>query len=367
MAKKMKFGLIGTGRIAYTHLAAMKLASEKVELTAACDVREDAVRQFAREAGINAVYTDTATMLKEADIDAVTISVSHDWHAPLAIAAVEAGKHVLLEKPMAISMQECRDIIAAAEKAGVTLMVAQHLRHIPTYMGARRLIQEGELGRIWCARSDSWMPAVMSRTAPPERMGDRPWLLDGKQSGGVSLIQNAIHFIDLFRYLIGDARRVFGKCWTDHPLFTGGAEDRAVATIEFENGAIGHISNSWTTRTPWFFQFMLLGDEGSLYTPIPEMGSGQRPDFPPAWVSCPRHDTEEAGPGLQLPQFVPIDPPEGLFSDDPYTNELVHFVECCQQGKEPVSSGRDNLGTMKIIFGIYESSRTGQMVDLSAL
>jgi predicted dehydrogenase len=350
----------------------MRRASEKVELTAACDVREDAVRQFAGEAGIDAVYTDATVMLKEADIDAVIICVSHDWHAPLAMAAAKAGKHVLLEKPMAVTLQQCRDIIAAAEKAGVTLMVAQQFRHVPSYIGARRLIQQGALGRIWGARADVWLPIVLSRSSGlPARFARLPeesrWLFDGRRSGGVSVIQNAIHFIDLFRYLIGDARRVFGRCWTDHPAFTNEAEDRAMITIEFQNGAIAHISNSWTTRTPWFFQFMVFGDEGSVYTPIPEPGSGIPAHGAPAVVSCPRYDLEGVEPGPQSCPFVPIEAPEGLFSEDPYANELVHFLECCQQGTEPVSSGRDNLETMKVIFGIYQSSRTGQMVNLSDL
>lgn len=178
---------------------------------------------------------------------------------------------------------------------------------------------------------------------------------------------NAIHFIDLLRYFIGDANRVFGTCWTDHPLFTGGAEDRVMATIEFENGAIGHISSSWTTRAPWLFQFMLLGDEGTVYTPIPPEGTtGFALQEMPAMVSSSKRDKEEQF-ALQK-SFVPVEPvTEGLACDNSYANEIVHFAECCQEGKEPISSGKDNLGTMKIIFGIYESSRTGKIVDLSTL
>ena len=137
--EKLKIGIIGTGSISVLHLWAINRASEKVKLTAACDVREDAVRQFAKSAGLDTVYTDAATMLKEADIEAVDICASHQWHRELAIASVEAGKHVLLEKPMAILMQECRDILAAADKAGVTLMVGQQLRHHPNYMAVRCL------------------------------------------------------------------------------------------------------------------------------------------------------------------------------------------------------------------------------------
>ncbi|MEE8353158.1 MAG: Gfo/Idh/MocA family oxidoreductase [Dehalococcoidales bacterium] len=217
------------------------------------------------------------------------------------------------------------------------------------------------------ARSDSWLPVALPRTVPSALSSARPWLLDGKRSGGVSLIQSAIHCIDLFRYFIGDAKRVFGTCWTGHPAFTGGAEDRAMATVEFENGAIAHISNSWSTRTPWHFQFMLLGDEGSTYTPVPESESGISVHEAPAVVSSPRHDIDGGGPGMQSRPFVPIDPPEGLLSNNPYANEIDHFADCCANGTEPISSGRDNLGTMKIIFGIYESSRTCEMVDLSTL
>jgi len=371
MAEPLKIGLIGTGSISQLHLMAMNRASEKVKLTAACDVREDAVRQFAKKAGIDAVYTDAAVMLKEAVIDAVDICASHHWHRDLAIASAEADKHVFLEKPMAISMQECRDIIAATDKAGVTFMVGQQLRHVPSYVGVQSLIQEGELGEVWGVRSDSWLPVLMSRSAPtgPYAQNEQlRWRLDGKQAGGGSLIWNATHFIDLFRYFIGDARRVSAKCWTGHTMFTGGAEDSAMATIEFENGAVGHISNSWSTRTPWQFQFMLLGTEGSIYTPVVTGGNALEQHEAPAVVSSARHDIEGAGPGgIPSRPFVPIDPPDGLFSDNPYANEIAHFADCCKQGREPISSGHDNLGTMKILFGIYESSRTGEPVDLDTI
>jgi len=371
MPRPLKIGLIGTGFIARSHLQAFSRFPERVQLTAVCDSREEAAREFAGEAKVDTVYLDPMRLLREADVDAVDICTPNHLHAPITIAAAEVGKHVLLEKPMAITMQECREMVEATEKAGVTFMVAQQLRYLPNYRGVRRLIGEGELGRIWGARTDTWLPAILSRSAPtpgsPQPGEQVRWRLDVKRSGGVSLIDNAIHFIDLFRYLIGDARRVFGTCWTDHPLFAGGAEDRAMATIEFENGAIAHVSNSWTTRTPWVFQWMILGDEGSVYTPIPPEGAtGFSLQEAPAMVSSAKRDQ---GSRFALQKsFVPVEPfTEGLACDNSYANEIVHFAECCQEGREPISSGRDNLGTMAIIFGIYESSRTGGMVDISSL
>jgi len=368
---KLKIGIIGTGSISMLHLWAISQAAEKVKLTAACDIREDAVHQFAKSAGLDRVYTDAVTMLKEADIDAVDICASHQWHKELAIASAEAGKHILLEKPMAISMHECRDILAAADKAGVTLMIGQQLRYNPNYIAVQRLIQEGELGQVWGLRTDSWLPVIMSRSINNNQFAQNEllkWRIDKNRSGGGSLIWNAIHFIDLFRYFIGNAKRVFAKCWTDHPIFSGGAEDRVMATIEFENGAVGHISNSWTTRAPWQFQFMILGTEGSIYTPVNPSATSIEQHEAPAVVSCPKYDIGEAGSGGRVSEpFVPIELPEGLFSNNPYVNEFAHFTDCCRNGKEPISSGRDNLHTMKTVFGIYEASRRGEMVDLNEL
>lgn len=371
MTKPLKIGLIGTGAISNLHLLAMNMAKEKVKLTAVCDIREDAVRQFASQAKIKAVYTDALMMLKEADIEAVDICASHHVHRDLAVASAEAGKHVLLEKPMAISLQECRDIIAATQKAGTTLMIGQQLRYVPSYIAVQKLIKDGELGEVWGLRSDSWLPVVMSRSVPDSYTTPNEaikWRRDGKKAGGGSLIWNAMHFIDLFRYFIGDSKRVFARCWTNHPDMTGGAEDRVMATIEFENGAIGHISNSWSTWTPWMFQFMILGTKCSIYTPALPDGNPLEQHEAPAVISCAKHDVPERRSGI-MPScsFVAINPPEEVFSRNPFTNELAHFADCCRSGKEPISSGKDNLGTMKIVFGIYESSRTGKIVDLNTL
>ncbi len=367
MPEPLKIGLIGTGSISAIHLMALNQVSDKLKLTAVCDVREDAVKRFAERAGIDAVYTDAETMLRQEDLDAVDIAASHHWHRDLAIAAADAGKHVFLEKPMANNLQECREIIEATDRAGVTFMVGQQLRHVPSYVAVKRMIDDGELGRVWGARSDSWLPVVMKREAPA---GNRSsgWRLDGQQAGGGSLIWNAVHFIDLLRYFLGDASRVFGACWTDHPMFTGGAEDRAMATVEFSSGAIAHLSNSWSTRTPWQFQLMLLGDEGSVYTPVVEGGNPLEQHEAPAVVSAPRFDVEDSSvPGGTRRPFVPIDTPDDLYSDNPYVNELAHFADCVNTGQEPISSGHDNLGTMKILYGIYESSRRREMLDLADL
>lgn len=363
MTQPLKVGLIGTGSISRLHLQAYNQFPDRVKLNAVCDISEEAVNQFAEQAGLATVYTDAAEMLKKADIDAVDICAIHDQHAPLAIAAAAAGKHVLLEKPMATTMQDCYKIVEATDKAGITFMVAQQLRFLPSYARVQQLIQEGELGRIWSVRSDNWTPGFRSRTSSPRADW---WGLDGKRAGGGALPMFATHHIDLFRYFIGDIKKVWGKVWTDHPLFTNGADDRAVATLEFENGAVGHLSTSYSSLGPHSHQFIVFGDEGTIYTAATPGSNPIAQHQSPAMVSSIKRD-KDAEPG-QFAGFVPVveatgEPDYSL----PYVNQILYFAGCCQKGKEPLTSGKDNLGTMKAIFGIYESSRTGKTIDLANL
>ena len=146
MATPLKVGLVGTGGISNAHMTAYLNHPDRVQLTAVCDIAEPLAQEYAKKTGVEAVYTDFDKMLREADIDAVDNCTGHAQHAPLTIAAAEAGKHVIVEKAMALTVQECRDMIAAADKAGVTLMVAQHLRYSPEARAVKSFIDEGKLG-----------------------------------------------------------------------------------------------------------------------------------------------------------------------------------------------------------------------------
>lgn len=137
MSKPLRVGLIGAGAVCGLHLPAYREFSDRVALAAVCDLSEDAARNRAHEAGVELVYTNPIEMLREAAIDALDICTTHDQHAPLAIAGAESGRHVLVEKPMACSMEECRAMVDAADEAGVTLMVAHYQRLVPTHRAAR--------------------------------------------------------------------------------------------------------------------------------------------------------------------------------------------------------------------------------------
>lgn len=353
----MKVGLVGTGAMAYAHLPAYLKFSEKIQLTAVCDIREEAVKSYAKTANISSVYTDFEKMLKNEDIDAVDICTIHDQHRLQTIIAAEAGKHILLEKPMACTIQECQDMIKATEKAGVTFMLAQVLRYLPTSQTVLNLIKSEAIGVINATRCDSILKQSLI-------LPHNHWMFDGSRAGGGVLITLSIHLIDLMRYFLGDIQKVSGICKTINPLFINGAEDFASATLEFKSGAIGNIFASLSTsRTPWNIKYVIFGDSGTIYSNSPSV---EKSSYQIGNVVMSSRKKDKEMETSQKGRFTEIKPThDGLVGDNPFINEILHFAECCQSNKEPYSSGKDNINTMRVIFGIYKSASTNEVIDLN--
>jgi len=156
VASPLRVALVGAGNIASHHLPAYRRFPDEVVLVAVCDVNEGAARKRAQEAGVEPVFADVAMLLREVDCDALDICATPDQHAPIVHAAIAAGKHVLVEKPFALTLADCRELVAAADRARVTLMVAQNQRFLPTHQAARAIIASGELGEIRAVRTDSF-------------------------------------------------------------------------------------------------------------------------------------------------------------------------------------------------------------------
>ena len=342
--------------MAYAHLQAYLKFPEKVKLTAVCDIREEAAKTYAKTAHVRSVYTDFEQMLNNEDIDAVDICTIHDQHKYQTILAAEAGKHILLEKPMACSIQDCRDMLKATEKSGVTYMIAQVLRYLPSSQAVLSLMENEEIGSIYAVRGDSILK--QSLILPHDH-----WMFDANRAGGGVLITLSIHLIDLLRFFIGDVKKVSGLCKTYSPLFTNGAEDFSSATLEFKSGTIGNIFGSLSVgRTPWNIRYMIFGDSGTIYSNPPARKKGHY-QIGNAVLSSKKLDISSKT--SQKGEFTPVIQDSTILAgDDPFINEVIHFVDCCQTDKEPISSGKDNLNTMKVIFGIYKSSKTNKFVNL---
>ncbi len=328
-------------------------------MVSVCDINAKSMKLYAKRAKVGSVYTDFEKMLKEEDIDAVDICTIHDQHKIQTIMAAETGRHILLEKPMACTLQDCRDIVRATEKAGVTFMIALVLRYLPSSQAVLELIQNEELGSIRAVRGDSILK--QSIILPHDH-----WMFDGNRAGGGVLITLSNHIIDLLRYFLGDVKRVSCICKTMNSLFINGAEDFASASLEFKTGAIGNIFSSFSIgRTPWNIKYIIYGESGTIYSNPPPIEKSHQ-QIGNAVISSRTHDKD--GITSKKGEFTPIKPNyKYIVGDDPFANEIILFVDCCQTYKTPISNGKDNLDTMKIIFGLYKSSDSNKAIDLSNL
>jgi len=364
MPKPLKVGLIGAGGISNRHMDAYLRHPDRVRLTAVCDIVPSLADAYAQKTGVDAVYADVHEMLAEADIEAVDICTGHASHAPISIAAAKAGKHVLVEKAMALDVDACREMIDAAEAAGVTLMVAQHLRYSPEARAVKRCIDAGRIGVVQAARTHVIMQGPQ-----------KSWMNDAAAGGGVLLL-NSVHHIDLLRYYIGNVKRVTGVVKSVQPQMENGAEDLAAATLEFDNGAIGDLFASWTTyvarNAP---SYTLIGSKGTIQSTPPQLGD--QSDTPVRHFGAvlvadkekldPRNKPGDLAKILN-PPFQPLATrADELPSPNYFVNEILHFADCAKSGREPLSSGRDNIDTVKVVVGIFESSRTGKAVYLADL
>lgn len=357
MATPLKIGLIGAGGISGSHLRAFPFAPDRIRLTAVFDVNPAAAEKRAAEAGGAAVFPTLDAMLADGDFDAALICTVHDQHRDGVLRCLAAGKHVLVEKPLGVNYAECQEMVAAAGAADRVLMVAQCQRYVPSYVGVRRLLRDGRLGDVRAVRFDSHQH--IQSFVPADH-----WLLDGKAAGGGIVISVSVHRIDLMRYFIGDVKRVCAVGRRTSPAFRNNAENFVAATLEFENGAIGEMFGTYSGyRMPWGEMFMIFGDRGTIHA-VPALGD---------YLGGARIATMDAPNPIhewldQYAGFTPLATGDaGLPSEDEFVNQLLHFADCVHTGAEPWSSGRDNLGTMRVVFGIYESLRTGAPVELAAL
>ena len=179
------------------------------------------------------------------------------------------------------------------------------------------------------------------------------------------MIGVGVHRLDLMRFLVGDVRQVVSAAVkTSNPKFVNGAEEFAATTLEFDNGALGQAFATVSAyRTPWSEQLLVFGEHGTIHASPPPGKMRSR-----AFVASERRSAPVVDWADQFDGFEAIDvDAEGLPSESGQVNEILHVASCCATGAEPLSSGRDNLGTMKLVAGIYESARTGQPVELADL
>lgn len=350
---KIKIGIIGTGNIGHTHITAY-LKNENVELYALCDIDAKRVEEVGKKYNVTRTYTDLDEMLKLEELDAVSVCTWNSAHAVCTIAALNAGKHVLCEKPMAMNAEEAKEMQAASEAAGKVLMVGFVRRFGNDCKVLKDFIATDFFGDLYYSKA-----TYLRRNGNPGG-----WFGDKSRSGGGPLIDLGVHVIDLVRFIMGNPKPISVYGVTFQKLFDRrelkdkkgyeaaskkeneicDVEDLASALIRFDNGAVLSLEAS--------FSLNMKKDEGKIELFGTKGGASLNPDI--------EMYTEMNGYMVD----VNMNMKTALAFDGLFENEINHFVECVKDGVTCISPANQGVEIMRILDSIYESARIGHEIIL---
>lgn len=345
MNNKLKIGLLGCGGIAQiAHLPALRKA-ENVQFTAICDVAEDLVNRMASRYEVDDVYTDHHEFLEKANIDAVLLPVGHAFHAPLSIDCMKAGKHVLCEKPMAVNVSECEEIVQVSEETGMKFQLACMKRYDPGAQFAQRFVAN-EMGERLAVNSwycDSVFHGQYVKTFNLPLIGSDTQ----KRAGGTGdreldiILGHGVHAVDFIRYFAGDIVAVTTKKAEK-------AHDVAlISLLEFADGACGTFQLVSVVKMDWYEGITIHGQNGSV-------------------------DVRVKFPYFKRPADVKVfDAKLGEYrspvgaDSDPYERQLEAFASAVLKDQDVVPSAIDGLADQKVLAAIHTSMQTGKRVEIS--
>lgn len=333
--EKIRLAVIGAGAIAQVaHIPTWKKLPD-VELVAVCDTVKARAKAVAEKFRIPRYYTNDDEVLKLDDIHAVDVCVPTNVHMPVATAALSAGKHVLVEKPMARNVEESEKMLDAARRYQRKLMVAMNVRFRRDVVNLKSFVDGGELGEVFYVKS-GWLRRQ-------ERWSEHSWLFQKKYSGGGVLMDLGIQMLDLSLWLLGNRKAKSVKATTYNKVAKLEVEDAAVAFIHFEDGTTLTLEVGWTLLTEDDFLYTnLFGTRGgALLNPLRVMKEmhGSLVNLTPAREEKPTNTYKRS-----------------------YESELRHFVKCLREDIHMFSSGEESLERMRIIEKMYQSAATGKEV-----
>lgn len=340
MSAPLRIALVGCGRISANHFEAIARV-DGLELSAVCDVVESRAREAGEKLGVP-WFTSYEKMLAEADCDAVTIATPSGLHPPQGILAARAGKHVISEKPMAISLAGADALVQACDGAGVRLFVVKQNRLNATVQLVKRALDKGRFGRLFLANT------TVHWSRPQSYYDQAPWRGTWEFDGGAFMNQ-ASHYVDLMQWLVGPVESVIAKTATMARRIE--AEDTGAAVLKFRNGALGVIEVTMLTYPKNLEgSFTLIGEKGTA-----KIG-GTAVNRIEHWAFS------DEDPDDALVEQVNTEPTSVYgFGHEPYYRNVLKVV----RGEAvPDTDGRMGRKSLELILGIYESAKTGREVPL---
>ncbi|MDA1190800.1 MAG: Gfo/Idh/MocA family oxidoreductase [Candidatus Poribacteria bacterium] len=340
--KQVNVGLIGSQFISEIHIESLKRVPA-ANVMAVTSRREANVNAFAQKHHIPHAFTDYRKMFEMDELDLIVLGLPNDLHMDATVAAAEAGKHVVCEKPLCMNLKQADAMIDACKKAGVKLMYAEELCFTPKYVRLKRLIDEGAVGDVFqikqCEKHDG---------------PHSPWFWDVERSGGGVTLDMGCHAFQFFRWLLNNVavESVYAEMGTYvHKDKTKG-DDNAVIIVNFANGATCIAEESWAKPGGMDDTAEVYGSKGVAYADLLH-GNSIRTYSADGYG----YAVEKAGStkGWSFTIY------EEAWNYG-FPQEFEHFVDCVAHDKQPLVTGEDGREVMKIVFAAYESAGTGKKI-----
>ena len=342
---RVKVGIIGSQFEGDIHAASFQMIPDEAEVVAVASPTPGHAQKLADRYGITRVFTDYKQMLAEQDIEMVTIAAPNYLHAQMTVDIADAGKHVVCEKPLCMTLEEADLMIETCRRKGVLFMYAEELFFTPKYVKAKEMADQGAFGRVYLVKQ-------MEKHFGPHA----PWFWDVEKSGGGVFMDMGCHGIAFCYWFLGrpTIKTVYCQMATHvHGDKTKG-EDDSVCILEFDNGAVGIIEDSWARRGGMEDRIEVYGEGGVTYADL-HMGNAL-----PTYSEYGYGYAVEKAPttkGWTYPVF------EELWNYG-FPQEMRHFARCVRGKEEPQATGEDGRVVQEVLYAGYQSARMGQKVEL---
>jgi len=343
--QRTKVAILGAGFITDIHMESYHRFVPEAEVVAVYARNAGKAKAFAEKHHIPQWFDDMDAIIQQSGCEVVDICLPNYLHATATLKAAAAGKHIIIEKPLAITIEEADAMIAACKKAGVKLMYAEELCFAPKYERVRQMVKEGAIGDIYMLKQSE------KHSGP-----HTDWFYDINLSGGGVLMDMGCHAMAWFRWMLNNAKvkSVYASMSTVlHGNRTKG-EDNSVVILEFENGVTAVAENSWAKYGGMDDKSEVHGTGGVVYADL-FMGNAAISYSKSGYgYAMEKADTTI---GWSFTVF------EEVFNQG-YPHELKHFIECVQQNKEPLVTGEDGRAVLEILYAAYASAGAGKKITL---
>ena len=303
---------------------------------------EEKARKQAEKFGISDYYTDYKELLKRDDIDAVTLPLPDQLHAQVTVDALRAGKHVLCEKPMALNLDDCRQMIKAARETGKQLMIGQIGRYTPGFLMAKKMVDDGVIGELFFVESE--YAHDYSKIG-----GEGGWRITPERH---PVIGGGCHAVDLLRMIAGDPTEVFayanGKILTDWPV-----NDCTIAVMKFPNNVIGKVLTSIGCKRKYTMRTVIYGSKGTI---IVDNTTPTLTLFKEEFTHMDEFkNLHQQAVELKIPVAI---------NNHNFEAEVRDFCECILEGKPVLTDGVEGASTVAVCLAIVESEQKEEKIKL---